>query len=464
MRLRDGSDNMPRMRRPSLSRSLPAVVALALVAGGGSAVGAGSSGSPAPPDPCAVTSAEAVPAACASKTGAVDRGGDGADVAIAAGNAFADGQFFSPGFEADKLTFPPGNMATPQQVADEAATTGFFGYDFSADGSVLYGIDDVTSTLFTVNQATGAQTTVGPMTKPAGHTWVDLSINPVTNAAYAVSDTGAELKLQSVNLGTGATTPIATVANAAVLIDMSINCAGEAYATTLATDSLVKVNLATGVPTSVGPLGVDLNFAQGIDFDNASGVLHGWLLKSGLTSQYSSLNLTTGAATAFPGGGPQGEFEGAIKTLCPAPTASVTTGPSGHTADLRPTFGFTTTTAASVQCSVDKGAATFVACPGATYQPGANLAPGDYTFRVKANGAAGQTANATRAFTVVDCATLKSNLAKASAKLKKAKKTLKKAKQSGNAAKIKKAAKKVKKAKKAKKAAKAALAAEPVCG
>jgi hypothetical protein len=266
--------------------------------------------------------------------------------------------------------------------------------------------------------------------------------------------------LLNLNLTTGATTPIATLPSV-WLIDLSMNCAGELYAEAIG-GNVYRVNPTTGVLTLVGPTGRDLAFAQGMDFDNATGVLHAWTFDLSLVAVYASIDLTTGAATAFPGASPNGELEGAIKTLC-APSASVTSGPSGHTADLRPSFGFKTTSATSVLCSVDHGTAVFAACPGTTYQP-AELAPGDYTFRVRALGVAAQSATATRAFTVVDCAKLKADVAKAKKRLKKAKKALKRAKKSGAATKVKKATKKVKKAKKKLKRAKAALAAEPVCG
>jgi hypothetical protein len=455
------------MRR-TLLRSLSALSLLALVAGGTSgAVASSSSTAPAAAaDKCdGSKSALAEPASCLSKPGRPAPAAAGTDVAIPAGNAFADGLTTNGGSSLDKVTFPPGNMSTTQQVAAEASTISIFGYDFSPDTSVLYGVDQTTSSLLTINQATGASTTVGPMVmSPAGGTWLDVAIDPNTGAAYALSGlSGVSYTLYSVNLTTGAATVIATVPQVDTLIDMSINCAGQMYATSITNDALYSVNRTTGAVTLIGPLGVNISFAQGIDFDNATGILHAWLYLGGGAHQYSSLNLTTGAATTFPAGDPNGEFEAAIKTTCPAPTASVTTGPTGHTADLRPTFGFTTTNSTSVQCSVDKGTAAFVTCPGATYQPAANLAPGDYTFRVKANGAAGQAANATRAFTVVDCAALKAAVAKAKKAVKKAKKALAKAKQSGDAAKIKKAAKKAKKAKKKLKKAKAALKAEPVC-
>jgi hypothetical protein len=387
-------------------------------------------------------------------------------VPVSAGNAFADGI----GTVYDKLTFPPGDMSSPMVVRPEAnpgLNNDVFGYDFTPDGQTLYGIHNGSSSLITVDQQTGVPSTVAPVTKPppgplpVADVWGDLIIDPVRGNAFVVFlSTDGSTALLNLNLTTGATTPIATLPGV-LLIDLAMNCAGELYAEAIG-GNVYRVNPTTGALTLIGPTGRNLTYAQGMDFDNATGILHAWTFDDSSVAVYASINLSTGAATAFPGGSPNGEFEGAMKTLC-APGATVTNGPSGHTADLRPSFGFKTTSATSVQCSVASGTAVFVACPGATYQPAADLAPGDYTFRVKVLGVAAQTANATRAFTVVDCATLRANVAKAKKQLKTARKKLRKAKKSGVATKVKKAKKKLKKAKKKLKKAKAALAAEPVC-
>jgi hypothetical protein len=453
------------MRR-TLLRSFSALSLLALVAGGSSGAIAAASPSAAPPpaasDPCrATSSALAEPAFCAADQGG-PAAGDGTDVAVPAGNAFVDGLSSAGGGDPDKLTFPPSNMSVTQQVADENLGPSIFGYDFSPDTSVLYGVDNTASSLVTINQATGASTTVGPMAKAVTDNWVDLSIDPVTGQAYAAAGSTLDYTLFTVNLATGATTPVATIPFTQTVIDMSINCAGAMYATTVGDDQLYSVNRTTGALTVVGPLGVALSFAQGIDFDNVTGTLNAWLYTGGGVHQYSTINLTTGVASALGTGDPNGEFEGAIKNQCAAPAVSVTSGPSGHTADPRPTFGFTAGDATSVQCSIDKGTPAYSTCGPTSFQPAANLAPGAWTFRVL--GTRGVlTGQATRAFTVVDCAPLKAAVAKANKAVKKAKKKLKTAKKSGDAKAIAKAKKKLKKAKQKLSKAKAALAAEPVC-
>jgi len=311
------------MPRRTLLRALSVAVGLALVAGSG----ADAEGAPPPTEPpsvCTQPSTGAVPEGCwsalAGRTELSQRGSRGTDVAIARGNAYVDGLSDAvPGFTSNQLTFTPGNMASPAVLKAETGPGQVLGYDFSPDGSVLYGVDNGASSLIKVDQATGNRTTIGPMTKPASHNWIDVMIDPATGAAYAASANAASpdsYSLFSLDLATGATTLINTVATGSLPIDLAVNCSGEMYAETSIDDMLYRVDRATGALTAVGPLGVDLNFAQGMDFDNRTGVLHAWQVRSNTTSQYASINLATGASTPFPGGSQPGEFEGAIKNGC----------------------------------------------------------------------------------------------------------------------------------------------------
>jgi Big-like domain-containing protein len=85
-----------------------------------------------------------------------------------------------------------------------------------------------------------------------------------------------------------------------------------------------------------------------------------------------------------------------------APPVTIGSGPSGPTNDPRPAFAFSSTDdTATFTCSIDTGTATFRPCTAAgTDQPATDLADGDYTFRVTAADAAGNSTTATRDFTV----------------------------------------------------------------
>jgi Bacterial Ig-like domain len=91
-----------------------------------------------------------------------------------------------------------------------------------------------------------------------------------------------------------------------------------------------------------------------------------------------------------------------------APTVTIDSGPSASTTDTTPTFGFSADDpfppgdTITFQCSIDTGTASFAACsgPGNTDTPGSPLADGSYTFRVQGTDVAGNSAVATRSFTV----------------------------------------------------------------
>ncbi len=87
------------------------------------------------------------------------------------------------------------------------------------------------------------------------------------------------------------------------------------------------------------------------------------------------------------------------------PQVSVTSGPTGTTTDTAPTFAFNATDAVgpiTFRCSIDTGTPSFRACsgPGNSDTPSSPLAAGAHTFRVEATDGAGNSAVATRSFTV----------------------------------------------------------------
>ena len=86
------------------------------------------------------------------------------------------------------------------------------------------------------------------------------------------------------------------------------------------------------------------------------------------------------------------------------PAVSIDSGPSGTTTTTTPTFTFSGSDAVgpvSFQCSIDVGIPTFGACSGpGNSETSGPLANGNYVFRVKATDGAGNSAIATRSFTV----------------------------------------------------------------
>ena len=84
------------------------------------------------------------------------------------------------------------------------------------------------------------------------------------------------------------------------------------------------------------------------------------------------------------------------------PAVGIDSGPTGLTNDPTPSFAFHAGEAgASVECSIDTGAANFGPCSDpASHTPSEPLADGPYTFRVRSTDAAANQATATRDFQV----------------------------------------------------------------
>lgn len=73
----------------------------------------------------------------------------------------------------------------------------------------------------------------------------------------------------------------------------------------------------------------------------------------------------------------------------------------GPSSNPSPSFGFNREAGASAQCSLDQGSASFGPCSGASsHSPSSPLSDGSYSFRVTATDAAGNSATATRSFSV----------------------------------------------------------------
>jgi hypothetical protein len=255
-----------------------------------------------------------------------DRAGDQrTGPAIPEGYAFVDGQGAG---NYDRMVFPPGAMTAATLLVDEESYSSgnFPGYDFNPDTSKLYGVldDDAYTDLALFDQDHNGRiaSVVGPMARAANHFWVDVTVDPVSGAAYAASvstSNPVETTVYRLDLGTGSTVPLATVPGIR-LGDMSMNCQGQLYGIETVGDQLVRVDPATGSVAPVGPLGVAVaDYFQGMDFDNDTGVLHAWLYVGNNTTQYSRIDVGTGRATIFPGGTVPGAYEGAISNSCASP-------------------------------------------------------------------------------------------------------------------------------------------------
>ncbi len=221
-----------------------------------------------------------------------------------------------------------------QTVLNASYLPDYFGMDFNAAATNLYGVKTVTgvSSVERLSLADGSLLASAAITGiDSGATVTGLTIDG-SNTAYLSAGGSAGYKLYNLNLTTGAAGLIGTM-SANIIIDIAVDTAGRMVAHNISTDTFHFVNTATGGLTLIGGHGLTANFAQGMDFDWSNNVLYAAVYTGGGTLTYGSVSLTTGAVTSIPGI-ISGEYEMAVQSAVPEP-ATLTALSLGALALLR---------------------------------------------------------------------------------------------------------------------------------
>lgn len=212
----------------------------------------------------------------------------------------------------------------PGQTPIGPNTRPLFAMDFDPTGTTLYAIDNTSRELGTYDLTTGAFTPIAVVSGiPAADNMSGLTIDPATGAAWVSGLSASGMTLYSFDLTTATATVIGSDATTPLMIDIAIGPQGVMYGHEIGTDSIYTIDTTTGLATLVGPTGVNSNFAQGMDFDNADGTLYAYTYQGGGANQYGTINLATGALTPLAASNPQGEFEGASQTTMGGPVIAV---------------------------------------------------------------------------------------------------------------------------------------------
>ncbi len=164
-----------------------------------------------------------------------------------------------------------------------------FALDYDATATSIYAIDYDTSEYGILDELTGVFTPMGPTTLPI--TSVNgITAHPNGTTWYAMSGDA----LWVGDMTTGNFTMVG-VSGPTLLIDIACDSQGNLFAHSLTDDSLHSIDVTTGVATLIGPIGANINFAQGMDFDWSDDTLYAALYTGGGTGQFASLDTTTGA-------------------------------------------------------------------------------------------------------------------------------------------------------------------------
>jgi hypothetical protein len=176
--------------------------------------------------------------------------------------------------------------------------------DFIAGGSwaegVWYGEEYGTGALYSIDPSSGAMTYIGSGSAAGGFNAIAYDVTTLT--MFGCDYNGSSCGLYSIDLTSGANTYIGDVGLGALVIGLACDATGNLYAADLFTDVLISVDKATGAGTVIGPLGIDINYAQDLEFDNANGILY--LAGYTSTGQLYTVDPATGSATYV------GDFQG----------------------------------------------------------------------------------------------------------------------------------------------------------
>ncbi len=206
-------------------------------------------------------------------------------IGVAPSTSYSGGSGFAPlaGEEAYGFELYPGSnfIHIPDIASPDTwnVVSAFGGSPFAADFlygdfSTLYVIDADTQEFFTVDTASGAKTVIGTATPSGSETWIGMA-GMNTGQLYAASTTcSGHSTLYTIEPTTGAATEVGEVTNAGCLIGIAANADGELYGLDLANDVLLKIDPETGAGTVIGGIGYDANYAQGMDFEEESGILY----------------------------------------------------------------------------------------------------------------------------------------------------------------------------------------------
>ena len=253
---------------------------------------------------------------------------------------------FAVDLQGDNLVSIP-NTTTPGtwSVVGSVAGSDYYSGDFvGGDFSTLYVINDTGNTLQALNTTTGAATLIGTATPPvSGQTFSGLTGTP-TGEMYGVTTDCSSSNLVMVDVANGATTNLGALTGVECGIDLAYNTDDNMiYIVDIVTDSLYKVDPATMTTTLVGALGVNASYAQGMDYEETTGILY-WAAYT-TTGELRVIDMTTGASTlvgAFPGGAEVDSFAFAtggvsdVPWLSEAPVSGTVT--TGGSTDITVTF------------------------------------------------------------------------------------------------------------------------------
>jgi hypothetical protein len=159
--------------------------------------------------------------------------------------------------------------------------------------------------LVTVDTLDGTVTPVGAMPPVSGELWTGISYDRTAQVLYAVSGSNTNTTLYTVDVTTGAASPMGS-APGIVVVCMGASKTGTLYGVDVLSDKFGSISKSDGSWTEIGSIGFDAQYAQDMEFDLSTDTCFYacYNLTAG-QAELRTVDLSTGATTvvsAFPAG------------------------------------------------------------------------------------------------------------------------------------------------------------------
>lgn len=202
----------------------------------------------------------------ANKTGSGPAGADvpafGVNLSSISGNTLVSIDAANPG------------STTPIGAVERTLVGGAF---LDGDFGAMVALDFDTGELVRVNTADAGIGVVGVAATLNEEDWSGLAVDPSSGILYASSTlmaNGLSSTLYTIDPASGAATPIGPITDGGRIIEVAVDVAGQLYGVDIAADTLVAIDKSSGAGSVVGTLGFNAEFAEGLDFDPSTNVLY----------------------------------------------------------------------------------------------------------------------------------------------------------------------------------------------
>lgn len=182
-------------------------------------------------------------------------------------------------------------------IADHTGQEPVYGATWGP-GNKWYGISDLQ--LIEIDTVTGDRTVIGNATPddPSYESWTGISFDYSTNTLYGITYNGSSSILYTINPNTGSTNLVG-VSNDKLIINLACNLAGELFGVDIIANVLCSVNKSNGIATVIGPIGLNANFAQTMEFDRVNGMCYYLSYNDVLGGQLRVVDVTNGISSVI---------------------------------------------------------------------------------------------------------------------------------------------------------------------